>query len=458
MKNLTVLPHNKSMKDIIASISTPLGTGAISIVRMSGEKCLDIALELFFAKNLDNKTIEPRKLYLGDFVSKNIKEKCMMVYFKSPNSYTGEDIVEFQIHGGEFLTNQVLQEILNKGVKLSENGEFSKRAFLNGKMSLDEAEGVVDIIDATSKAELKAGYELMKGHLFKEVESMQNKLTEMIAKIEVTLDYPEYNDEEKEKKEAISELKKILNNIDDLLKNSEHGKYIKSGVNIALVGKPNVGKSSLLNAILGEERAIVTAVRGTTRDTIKETILYRGIKFNFIDTAGLRESNDIVEKIGIQKTKDIIKTADIVVFLLDGSTTLDQEDNTIFQLIKNYNPLIVLNKDDMKISQTLPFTNVFYISALKNQGIEKLKEEIFNRTIKEKIDTSALVLTNQRHIDALKNAKIYTEEAINTIMNVSSDIVNFEIRKIWLELGKITGVSENEKIIDEIFARFCLGK
>ena len=458
MKNLTVLPHDKHMKDIIASISTPLGTGAISIVRMSGENCLDVALKLFFAKNLNNKNIEPRKLYLGDFVTKNLKEKCMMVYFKAPNSYTGEDIVEFQIHGGEFLTNQVLKETLNLGVKLAENGEFSKRAFMNGKMSLDEAEGVIDVIDATSKAELKAGYELMKGHLFREVESIQNKLTEMIARTEVTLDYPEYNDEEKEKKEARKELTSICNRINTLLKNSEHGKYIKSGINIALVGKPNVGKSSLLNAILGEDRAIVTDVRGTTRDTIKETVLHKGIKFNFIDTAGLRESNDFVEKIGISKTRDIIKTADIVIFLLDGSVPLDEEDNAIFWQIKEYNPLIVLNKDDMKISQNLPYENVFYISALKKQGIENLKEEIYNITIKEKIDTSALVLTNQRHINALKNAKVYTNEAIDTILNVSLDIANFEIRKIWIELGKITGVSENEKIIDEIFARFCLGK
>lgn len=446
------------MNNIIASISTPRGTGAISIVRMSGDNCLSLAFSLFSSKDLNEKNIEPRKLYLGDFAGKNIREKCMMVYFKAPNSYTGEDIVEFQIHGGEFLTDQVLKEIVNAGAKLAENGEFSRRAFLNGKMSLDEAEGIIDVIDATSKAELKAGYELLNGHLFREVESMQNQLTEVIARIEVTLDYPEHDDENYEKNQAVKVLCEIEKNIDGLLKNSEHGKYIKSGVNIALVGKPNVGKSSLLNAILGEERAIVTAVRGTTRDTIKETILFKGIKFNFIDTAGLRDSEDIVEKIGIQKTRDMIKTADIVVFLLDGSSLFDEEDSAIYRQIKQYNPLICVNKDDVKIAQKIPYDNVFFVSALKKQGIEDLKEEIFRRTLREKIDTSALVLTNERHIDALKNAKIQTQEALDNVMQVSSDIANFELRKIWLELGKITGVSENEKIIDEIFARFCLGK
>ena len=445
------------MSQIIASISTPHGTGAISIVRMSGDNCLHLAMKVFKNKKITQTNIKPRVLYLGDFSSSNINEKCMMVFFQAPNSFTGEDMVEFQLHGGEYLTQAVLEELLKQGATLAENGEFSKRAFLNGKMSLDEAEGIVDVIDATSKAELKAGFELMKGRLFKTVEKLQNDLTTTIARIEVTLDYPEHDDEEIEKNHAIAVLENVKQEIQTLLKNSEHGKYIKTGVNIALVGKPNVGKSSLLNALLGQERAIVTNIKGTTRDTIKETLLYKGVKFNFIDTAGLRESNDIVEQIGINKSRETIKEADIVVLLLDGAEKIDEEDLLIYKQIKQHNPLIVLNKQDIKIKQELPF-EVFEISAMKNQGIEELKETIYQRTIKEKIDTSAIVLTNQRHITALENAKQLTQEAIDTIRNVSSDIANFEIRKIWTELGKITGVSENERIIDEIFARFCLGK
>lgn len=445
------------MNEVITSISTPHGTGAISIVRMSGDNCLNLAMKVFKNNKISQKNIEPRKLYLGDFSSTSVNEKCMMVYFKAPNSFTGEDMVEFQLHGGEFLTQAVLEEIVKSGARLAENGEFSKRAFLNGKMSLDEAEGIVDVIDATSKAELRAGYDLMKGRLFKTVEKLQNEITTIIARIEVTLDYPEHDDEEIEKRQAKTVLEKIKEEIETLLKNSEHGKYIKNGVNVALIGKPNVGKSSLLNALLGEERAIVTDIKGTTRDTIKETLLYKGVKFNFIDTAGLRESQDIVEQIGISKTREMIKQSDIVVMLIDGGDYIDEEDKKIYEQIKEYNPLIVLNKQDIKIKQELPF-EVFEISAISNIGIEKLKEEIYKKTIKEKIDTSAIVLTNQRHIAALENAKELTNNTIEKILKVSSDIANFEIRKIWIELGKITGVSENEKIIDEIFSRFCLGK
>lgn len=443
--------------DTIASISTPHGTGAISIVRMSGSKSLQIALQLFSYKK--NEPLEPRKLYLGDFSWGEIKEKCLMVYFKAPYSFTGEDMVEFQIHGGEYLTEQVLSACLEKGARLAENGEFSKRAFLNGKMSLDEAEGVVDVIEATSKAELKAGYELMNGRLFKEIEAMQNLLTQTLARIEVTMDYPEHDDEYSEKIHTKQVLEQILEKIDGLLKNSEHGEYIKSGVNIALVGKPNVGKSSLLNALLGEERAIVTEIKGTTRDTIKETLLYKGVKLNFIDTAGLRHSEDIVENIGIQKTKEILKTANIICFLIDSSQEIDDEDHEIYKQIKQYNPIIVLNKTDIKSITKIPFENeIIEISAQTGQGIENLKEKIYKRTIKEKIDTSQIVLTNKRHIENLKSAKEKVKNAIDVVENVSSDIVAFELKQIWNELGKITGVTENEKIIDEIFSRFCLGK
>lgn len=458
MKNLTVLSLIIIMNQIIASISTPHGSGAIGIVRMSGEHCLTNALKLFKNKKLTKDNIEPRKLYLGDFSGNNIKEKCLMVFFKGPNSFTGEDMVEFQIHGGEFLTQQVLEELINNGAHLAENGEFSKRAFLNGKLSLDEAEGIVDVIDATSKAELKAGFELMKGRLFKKVEEMQNQLTTTLARLEVTMDYPEHDAEEMEKKEALKALNFVEEQTKKLLSNAEHGKYIKSGVNIALIGKPNVGKSSLLNAILGQERAIVTEVKGTTRDTIKETVVYKGVKFNFIDTAGLRESSDIVEQIGINKTKQTIKEADIVVFMLDASKKLSEKDIQIYNSIKNNNPLVVLNKKDIKIKQEYPFETTYEISAFKEEGIEELKELIYKKTIKEKIDTSAMVLTNQRHIKALEKSLELTKNAQNVIMNLSTDIANFEIKKIWTELGKITGVTENEKIIDEIFSRFCLGK
>lgn len=446
------------MNEIIASISTPLGTGAIGIIRISGENCLNVALGVFHGKNLTQKNIEPRKLYLGDFISGGIKEKCLMVFFSSPNSYTGEDMIEFQVHGGEFLVQSILSEVIKNGARLAENGEFSKRAFLNGKISLDKAEGIIDVIEATSKAELKAGYELMGGRLYNSTQKMQQQLKEIIAMLEVTIDYPEHDDEIREIGKSMDMLNEIDIEIESLLKNTEHGKIIKSGINIALVGKPNVGKSSLLNALLGEERAIVTNVKGTTRDTIKETLIYKGVKLNFIDTAGLRESVDAVEKIGIDKTRQAIKQANIIVFLIDASSLLDDDDNKVYEQVKKDNPLIVVNKHDIKINQKFPYDNMLYLSAKKGENIEKLKEEIYKRAMKEKIDSSAIVLTNKRHIEALNLAKKQITEAIKNIKNASTDIAVFEIRKIWQTLGKITGETENEKIIDEIFSRFCLGK
>jgi tRNA modification GTPase len=446
------------MEKTIASISTPLGTGAISIVRLSGKNSLNLAFQFFKARNLNKENIKPRYLYLGNFSSNEVNEKCLMVYFKAPYSFTGDEMIEFQIHGGEFLAQSILKQLISAGASLAENGEFSKMAFLNGKLSLDEAEGIIDVIEATSKAELKAGYELMQGKLFKTVEKLQHQLTEIIARIDVTLDYPEHDDEEVEKQYAKGVLTNVLKEIEVLLLNNKHSYLIKSGVNVALVGKPNVGKSSLLNALLGHERAIVTNIKGTTRDTIKETLVYKGIKFNFIDTAGLRNSTDEVEKIGIDKTLQTIKSSDIILFLLDGTEQIDDEDKKIFKQISNHNHLVVLNKTDMKIKQEIEFEEIFEISALTNYNIEELKQKLYEKTIKDKIDTSQIVLTNQRHIEKLQNAKELTISAINTVENVSSDIANFEIRKVWAELGKITGVSENETIIDEIFSRFCLGK
>ncbi len=449
--------------DCIANISTPYGTGAISIVRMSGQDCLKIALNFFLSKNekgefLTNKNIIPRYMYLGELKGEHFREQCLMVYFKGPKSFTGEDMVEFQIHGGEFLTEEVLNECLKHGARLSENGEFSKRAFLNGKFSLDQAEGIIDIIEATSRAEIKAGFELLNGELFKKIEIMQNSLTEILAKLEVTIDYPEYDDEKTELNEAKEVVQQVENNIFELLKNSEHGQVIKSGINVAIVGKPNVGKSSLLNAVLGSERAIVTDVAGTTRDTIKETILYNGVKINFIDTAGLRESGDKVEKIGIERTKETIKQSDIVVFLIDASEELNEEDFSIYKKIQELNPIVVLNKKDIKKIKKIPIIPNIEISSKTKEGISELIEEIYRRTIVEKIDSSTMILTNKRHIEALKEAKKQAEKTIKILDEASVDIAVFEIKKIWSLLGKITGVSENEKIIDEIFSRFCLGK
>lgn len=452
----------------IACISTPLGTGAICIIRISGSKCLEIAKKVFFCKTQD---LQPRYLYLGDFIYKDVKDKCLMAHFKAPLSYTGEDMVEFQCHGGEFLAEKILQALLDCGVVLAENGEFSKRAFLNGKLTLDKAEGIIDVINATSEAELKAGYRMLKGDLKNEVGKFQKILTDCLAELEVTLDYPEHDDEEITLNSAKKILSSLYQQITNLLQTSNTGKIIKNGLNIAIIGKPNVGKSSLLNALIGENRAIVTNIAGTTRDTITETISFNGMKFNFIDTAGIRESEDIVEKIGIERSKQSINESDIVLVVLDSSTDLQEEDKILLDLTKNEKRIILINKTDLNQKENYNFINnlqnnkylktnenILEISALKKQNIEKIKEVIFNKIIDNKMDASALILTNIRQTNNLKIAQQTLNEAIEATTNKTVDIVAFLVRRVWEELGKITGETEIESVIDEIFSKFCLGK
>ena len=445
------------MESTIASISTPLGKGAISIVRMSGENALNIALKLFSAKKLSKENIEPRKMYLGNFeIEKNIYEKCLMVYFKNPYSYTGEDLVEFQIHGGIIITQKILQKCLENGAIMAQAGEFSKRAFLNGKISLDEAESIVEIIDSESESELKANLNLAKGSLFQKVKELQDILTNTLAKIEVTLDYPEEDVDETVREEIFKDVNFVEKEIDKILKNSENYTYIKNGINVAIIGKTNVGKSSLLNALLGENKAIVTNIEGTTRDSVEGFFFYNGIKVNLIDTAGIREALDEVEKIGIEKSKESLKSADLVLLVFDGSEKLSKNDEKIKQYCKGKIFITVINKTDKQ--RVVPKQeNEIEVSAFENKNIEKLKEKIFNLIIKKEINFNNLIITNERQINELKNAKLIIKD-INLAKNRVLEIISMLIKNLWKTLGKITGNTENEDIINLIFSKFCLGK
>ena len=381
------------MSKIITAISTPLGKGAISIVRMSGKGCLDVAKKVFTSKSLSYDKIQPRMLYLGYFsFPDKTKEYCMMVYFKSPYSYTGEDIVEFQIHGGTILSQKVLQTLIDNGATMAEPGEFTKWAFENGKISLDEAESIIGEINAESESELKASLNLAEGKLKGKIKQLQNNLTESLAQIEATLDYPEEDFEKSAKESIFNNLKNIELQINEFIKDSQNARFIKSGINIAIVGSPNVGKSSLLNALIGEDRAIVTDIAGTTRDVLTESISYKGIRFNFIDTAGIRESDDKVEKIGIEKSKNTIKNADVVLFILDGSRKLNEYDKEIISILKNYKNVITLvNKSDIK-RQLDHQENEIEISALKENKIEDVKEKIYQLVINEEIDYNKMII------------------------------------------------------------------
>ena len=445
----------------IVAISTSIGSGGISIIRMSGKSVLDIAKTVFFPIKKDYE-LEPRKLTLGTFKYKDILDKCMAVYFKAPFSYTGQDIVEFHIHGGVTLTNKVYESLVDLGCAPATKGEFSKLAFLNGKMSLDEAEGVIDLINAESESELRAGYDLVQGKLKSKVEDLQAVLTETLAKIEVTLDYPEEDLEEESIEFIRTRLVDTKEKILSLLSTAELGKAIKEGTKILIYGKTNAGKSSLLNALLSYDRAIVTDIQGTTRDVIEETFVYSGYKFILMDTAGIRNTEDIVEKIGIDRSRQSLKSADIVLFVVDSSQKLSQEDYDIIEEIKGKNVIAVINKCDLDNKcelDKIPFDKKVNISTTTGAGIDGLKEELLSFVTNKNINNNSLVITNKRHIESLKSADKNLDTAITNLdMGIDLDLISIDIKASWLNLGDITGNSDNEKIIDEIFSKFCVGK
>lgn len=446
------------MNDVICAISTPLGKGAISIVRMSGQGCLSIAEKVFSAKSLSYDNILSRMLYLGYFdLQDGTKEHCFMVYFKAPKTYTGEDIVEFQVHGGTVLTQKILSVLTKVGARIAEPGQFSKRAFENGKISLDEAENIIAEINAESESELKASLSLSDGKLKNKIKALQDKITESIAQIEATLDYPEEDFEKSAKDKIFSDIESVEIEIDGFIRDSQNAEYISKGINVAIVGSPNVGKSSLLNALVGQERAIVTDIEGTTRDILNESVFYKGIKINFVDTAGIRNSDDKVEKIGIEKSKQSLSNADVILWVLDGSRKLSDADKEIEALLNSYkNVLVIVNKSDKdRICEKMP--NEIVISALKEQNIEKIKEKIYQMVINEDIDYNKTIIINERQIEILRECTRILKE-LQHAKEESMDIIAMLIKNLWNALGKITGECENEQIIDLIFSKFCLGK
>lgn len=439
------------MENTIVAVATPLGKGAISIVRMSGKQALKIALKFFNC----NCQIQPRKLVLGQFDLGEVKEKCLMVYFKAPFSYTGEDVVEFQIHGGVTVTRLIQEKLIQGGATLAQPGEFSKRAFENAKISLDEAEAIVEEINSESEAQLKSALSLASGKLNRQIKNIQTSLTNLLAHIEVSMDYPEEDENEIVRDEIFKTLDENRMHLKQILDQANQSRFIKNGINIALVGKTNVGKSSLLNALVGENKAIVTDIEGTTRDVVEASIDYNGIRLNFYDTAGIRESDNAVEKIGIEKSKKTLDECDIVLIIYDGSENLTKNDENIKKIIKK--PFIsVINKQD-KTRKLAKQENEIEVSALENKNIEKLKEKIFKTAIKKSIDFNGLVVTNERQMQHINQAIKQINEVFKQ-KNQSLEILSMLIKNVWNTLGKITGETENEDIISVIFSKFCVGK
>ena len=455
----------------IAAISTAIGTGGIGIIRMSGKETFDILNKIFKQKHEQNiSEIKGYSIKYGVIIDnktgQNIDE-VLVSYFKGPESYTREDMCEINSHGGMVITKQILELCLREGANLAEPGEFTKRAFLNGRIDLSQAESVIDIINAKTEMEAKVSLKQLEGELSKDINEIKKDIMNVMVQIEASIDYPEYDVEEVTTYEANEMLQKVKKKLIKLQNTFRNGKILREGIKIAIIGKPNAGKSSLLNAILREERAIVTEFEGTTRDTIEEYINIEGIPFKIIDTAGIRNAKDEVEKIGIKKAKKIAQDADFIIVMIDAAEELTIEDEEVLKQTEGKNALIALNKIDKnqiitnKSEEIIKWNKpIIEISAINRTGINKIFETIINKLQIGEIDIEDnYFVTNQRHKEAINNAIKNVEEAISTIQNdMPIDIVAINIKDILDNLGKITGESVSDNIIQEIFKKFCLGK
>ena len=453
----------------IASISTAPGIGGIGIIRMSGEKSFEVLDKIFIAKNKQNiDEIKGYTIKYGNIVEDgDIIDEVLVSYFKAPRSYTTENMCEINSHGGTVIVRKILELCLKNGADLAEPGEFTKRAFLNGRIDLAQAESVIDVINAKSDREAKSGIKQLEGFLSKEIKEIKQEIMDVLVNIEVTIDYPEYDTPEVQQEELSKMLQSVGQRLIKLEKSFDNGKIIKEGIKTAIIGKPNAGKSSLLNAILKEDRAIVTDIAGTTRDTIEEFVTINGIPLKLIDTAGIREASDKVEKIGVEKSIKLAEEADLVIAIFDSSKELTEEDNEILKLIENKKSIILLNKNDLNsvISENdeklkKASKNILKISALNKTGIDELYEkisELFN--LNEINLDNDILITNVRHKNIISKSLENVKKANETLnMNMPIDIITIYIKEILEDLGEITGEVVTEDIINEIFSKFCLGK
>lgn len=457
--------------DTIVAIATAPGIGGIGIVRMSGKDCFSILEKIFVPKKKENiDKIKGYTIKYGQIISSEdgrIIDEVLVSYFKEPKSYTTENMCEINSHGGSIVIKKILEECLKNGAILAEPGEFTKRAFLNGRIDLSQAESVIDIIHAKTESELNANIKQLEGYLSEEIKDIRKELIDIMVDIEASIDYPEYDIEEVTNNKALDTLNNSFQKLKKLEDSFKSGKILKEGIKTVIIGRPNAGKSSLLNTILKEDRAIVTDIEGTTRDSIEEKVTIKGIPLNIVDTAGIRKAKDKVEKIGIEKSKKLAKEADLLIAIFDSTKELSEEDLEILELIKQKTAIILLNKTDLGINILRDDINIkesgkkiIEISAIKRNGIEELYEEIEKLFNLEEINLQdETIITNIRHKELIKKAQNNILKAKETIeLKMPIDIISIYIKNALENLGEIIGENVSENIIKEIFAKFCLGK
>ena len=456
------------MFETIAAISTPRGEGGIGIIRISGDDSFEILNKIFKAKN-PNKDLGFYKfnygfIYDGDYML----DEAMVVRMKGPKTYTCENVVEINCHGGYLVTQKILELVLKKGARHAEKGEFTKRAFMNGRIDLSQAEAVMDIIQGKTEKSISLSLEQLRGDLRDKIQNLKKLLLDVTAHVNVVLDYPEEGIDEPLPAHLRDNLENVHTEINKLINSYDKGKKIKEGIKTAIIGKPNVGKSTLLNSLLKEERAIVTHIPGTTRDIIEEVINVRGIPLVLVDTAGIRETEDLVENIGVEKSKEIIEKSDLILFVLDASRELEKDDHQIIELIRENNKkaIILLNKIDLsrKITrENIDFFDgeILEISAKEETGIEEMEERIYNYILEEDVEDSSekLVITNIRHKSALEKTKEAVENIFETIdSEMPMDLISVDLKEALDSLSEITGEISSEDILDHVFSNFCVGK
>lgn len=445
------------MNDEIAAVSTAAGVGGVAIIRISGSEPEKIAEKMFFTSSgLKVSEFQPYRMYVGEIRAKDFCDNGICVFFKAPKSFTGENVIELHCHGGTAITRGVLNRCFELGARPATKGEFTKRAFLNGKLSLSSCEGLIDMINSESETQIRSGYYLFREKLKNKIVALQNELTDVIAEIDANIDYPEEGLISEDGEQIKARLIAVKGVLCDLKKSYDCGRVISDGVKVALIGQTNTGKSSLLNALTGEERAIVTSVEGTTRDVVEGKAIFSGVKFDFFDTAGIRKTEDEVEKIGIERSERLIDGADMILFVVDGSRKITDEELALYERIKSKKHMVVVNKTD-EFCGDAGIEGDISISCKTGENVELLKSVLLEKCA-GKTDVNGEYLTEKRHFIAICEAENSLNAAIDGISKFPIDLVSCDVKQSWEKLGEITGTTASEEVIDRIFEKFCVGK